>query len=134
MTNKTYIHRESLIGYDHLIDSIDLVSDKYPPFNTIKDDETTFIIEVAVSGFLNKELHIDYQDGNLKITGTRAQRRQQYKYMYKGISERKFTKNFKLVPHAKVTRATLRNGLLTIFIEVNKPKKVIPVDIQIISE
>ena len=58
-------------------------------------------------------------------------RRDQDKYVHKGISGRKFVKSFRLSEYAEVNGADLTDGILTVSIEVVLPEKMRPQQISI---
>jgi len=43
----------------------------YPPYNIIRVDENNYAIQVAVAGFNEDELDIEYKDNVLTVSGER---------------------------------------------------------------
>lgn len=107
--------------------SIQVVS-KYPPYNIKKVGEDRYVIEMAVAGFGKSDLDIELQDGKLRINGSIASDTDA-EYLYKGIAERGFTREFSLADNVEVQSSSLINGLLKICLEAivpeeKKPKKI----------
>ena len=88
-------------------------------------------IELAIAGFSKDDISIELKDHVLTITGDREARRDQNKYVHKGISGRKFVKSFRLSEYAEVNGADLTDGILTVSIEVVLPEKMRPQQISI---
>ena len=101
---------------------------KYPPYNIKKVDETRYVIELAVAGFGKSEIDIELQEGLLRVTG-KCDSPESTEYLYKGIAERGFKREFTLADNVEVKSSTLVNGMLKIWLEAfipeeKKPKKI----------
>ena len=135
MTGTFMFPRNAFLGFDHLFDELERVTnhakDTYPPHNVVKDGDMKYDIELAISGFSKKDISIELKDHVLTITGDREARRDQDKYVHKGISGRKFVKSFRLSEYAEVNGADLTDGILTVSIEVVLPEKMRPQQISI---
>ena len=103
----------------------------YPPHNVVKHDDMKFDIELAIAGFGKDDIDIELKDHVLSIKGDRAAKRDQDKYVYKGISARKFCQSFRLSEYAEVVGADMKDGILTVSIEVVLPEKMRPQKISI---
>jgi molecular chaperone IbpA len=119
----SHIHRQA-VGFDSLFERLDrtFVNSKadgnYPPHNIIKVDETHYAIQVAVAGFAEDELDIEFKDNIIIVKGEKKQKDEQ-EYIHRGIGLRNFTRK----------GATVVNGILAISIEhvvpdEQKPKKI----------
>jgi molecular chaperone IbpA len=101
---------------------------KYPPYNIKKVDEDRYVIEMAVAGFGKSEIDIELQEGLLRVTG-KCDSPESTEYLYKGIAERGFKREFSLADNVEVKSSSLANGMLKIFLEAfipeeKKPKKI----------
>lgn len=105
----------------------------FPPYNIIKKDENVYQIEMAVAGFGKSNLEITIDGGILKIAGSLESAEQKAEaesnYLFKGIAERNFERNFKVADHVEVKNAELLNGVLKLTLERlvpedKKPKKI----------
>ena len=129
MTNTYTFPRSAFVGFDHLFNELNRVSsreDSYPPHNIIQIDDDNFMVEIAVAGFSKESLDIQLKDSILTVTGSMEDTR---KYTYKGISTRKFTRNFTLSEYVEVKGAELEHGILSISLtkvipESERPKKI----------
>ena len=135
MTGTFMFPRNAFLGFDHLFDELENITnhakDTYPPHNVVKDGDMKYDIELAIAGFSKKDISIELKDHVLTITGNREPRRDQDKYVHKGISGRKFVKSFRLSEYAEVNGADLTDGILTVSIEVVLPEKMRPQQISI---
>lgn len=99
----------------------------YPPYNIKKTGENTYVIEMAVAGFGKQDLELELEDGKLTVKGNITA--EDGEYLYKGIAERAFTRQFTLADTVEIKNADLINGMLKIWLErfipeEKKPKKI----------
>ena len=124
----------SFIGFDHLASMLDAASrsekqNGYPPYNIESLSEDKYRITMAIAGFAENEIDIEVEGNALVIVGKKADKQDEKKFIYKGISERNFERKFQLGDHVKVLAADLENGLLHIDLErvipeAKKPRKI----------
>lgn len=129
------LHRHA-VGFERMFDELNRTfathrQDNYPPHNVIELDETHFVIEVAVAGFKEEELDVEFKDQKITIRGEqiRDETAPEVKYQHKGISTRNFERTFPLAEHLEVRGATVKNGILAIALELvipdeKQPKKI----------
>ena len=139
MTNNTFAFpRNAFLGFDHIFSELENIhahaKDTYPPHNVVKEDEFKFTLELAVAGFKQEHIDIEVNDGVLTIKGDRPSRRDQSKYVHKGISARNWKKSFRLSEYTEVNGADLQDGILTVELEVVLPKEKQPRKILIGNE
>lgn len=119
------------IGFDSILNKLSAQTNQagnYPPYNIIKTDEDTYVIEVAVAGFSEEELDITVHNGVLTIQGE-VKQKEEAKYIHRGIATRSFTRTFTLADTVEVIGAQVYNGMLqvrmqNIIPEEKKPKKI----------
>ena len=130
LTAKQLFPRSAFVGFDTMIDELDRVArhsgDTFPPHNILKTGEDQYLIELAVAGFTEDELEIEVKNSTLSIRGSVNDTRE---YIHKGISTKRFERQFRLSEYVEVMGADFRNGLLAIQLEViipesQKPRKV----------
>ena len=120
------------VGFDSMLDRVtsDFFTDSFqgtqnfPPYNIIKRDELNYDIEMAVAGFSQEDLEIDYADNVLTVSSKEIEPFKDSKepeYVHRGIAVRKFTKKFQLADDVIVVDASMKNGMLIITME-----KVVP--------
>ena len=95
---------------------------KYPPYNIKKVDENRYVIELAVAGFGKTDIDIELQEGMLSIRG-KCDSPESTDYLYKGIAERGFKREFTLADNVEVKSSTLVNGMLKIWLEAFIPEE-----------
>ena len=107
------------VGFDRMLDRIldqENQATGFPPFNIVKKSDTIFRIEIALAGFKEEDLNINYQEGVLTVTGDKDKSDDEG-YIHRGISGRKFTRKFTLADDIVVKEAELADGMLTIRLE-----------------
>ena len=122
------------VGFDRTFDRLfDYVTHQaestgYPPYNIQKTEDYKFEIEMALAGFDKKDIEIEVAEGVLTVkslkdkdTGTTDDYT-----LYKGISQRNFTRKFTLADDIVVKGAELKNGMLTINLERIVPEEKKP--------
>ena len=122
------------VGFDRTFDRLfDYVTHQaestgYPPYNIQKTEDFKFVIEMALAGFDKKDIEIEVAEGVLTVkslkdkdTGTTDDYT-----LYKGISQRNFTRKFTLADDIVVKGAELKNGMLTINLERIVPEEKKP--------
>lgn len=133
-TLAAHLHRQS-IGFDRMFDGLNRTfanskqDGNYPPHNRVKIDETHYAIQLAVAGFSEDELDIEFKDNQLTIRGEQSKNKEEVEYVHRGISARNFTRTFPLAEHVEVKGATVVDGILAISLELvipeeEKPKKI----------
>lgn len=117
------------VGYDKVVEklssiaqSANLVQQNYPPFNIRKIDENKYAIELALAGFTKQDIEIDLVDSKLVITGSIESKDAEDSFVWKGISNKSFTRQFTLADNAEIQNAELVNGMLKIWLETIAPK------------
>lgn len=134
---KTLFPRTSFVGFEHLYDELDRVArqatESYPPHNIVKltDDSQEYLIELAVAGFSEDELDIEVDDRTLTVRGEHKSKGREY--IHKGISTKKFSRNFRLSEYVQVVGADLTAGILSIHLKVVLPEEKRPRKIQILK-
>jgi molecular chaperone IbpA len=98
----------------------------YPPYNIRKVDEDNFVIDVALAGWSVEDLDVSLQEGILVVKG--SQEKPDGEYLYKGISNRDFSREFTLAETVQVEEVNFVNGVLSVLLknlipEEKKPKK-----------
>ena len=97
--------------------SVETVSDKFPPHNIIKVNDTHYMVELAIAGFDEKEIDITVKDGLMTVKGEKQQTDNEVNYLHKGIGTRSFSKTIRLADTIEVQGAAFKNGILSIGLE-----------------
>ena len=135
---KTLFPRSAFIGFDNVFEELDRITreadQKFPPHNIVKlcDNNQEYLIELAVAGFEEDEIEIEVDDRTLTVRGEHASKGREY--LHKGISTKKFTRNFRLSEYVEVAGADLKAGILSIHLKVVLPDEKRPRKILINNE
>jgi molecular chaperone IbpA len=120
--------------FDRMVNQIDASSNtNYPPYNILKTGENTYEIQVAVAGFTQGEVTVNLNEGQLVITGEKAEAElpEGQRYEHHGISARRFIRTFTLDNYVEVDSAISKDGILTIKLERRLPEAMKPKTIAI---
>lgn len=124
------------VGFDdhinhlnELANAVTRNSSGYPPYNITKTGDLTYAIQLAVAGFEEKDIEIEYAENKLTVKGNILANSDAQEIIHQGIANRDFTRTFALNEDVEVRGAELKNGLLTIALERiipehKKPKKI----------
>ena len=125
----------STVGFDRLASVLDQVmsadvgQNTYPPYNIEKTGENAYRITVAVAGFGQDELTIETREGQLVVSGRKAEAEDKGSFLHRGIATRAFERRFQLADHVRAVEAVTENGLLHVDLvrevpEALKPRKI----------
>jgi len=124
------------VGFDDQFNRLAKVHDdltkhipNYPPYNIKKVEENKYLIEIAVAGFAEHEIEIEFVEDKLVVRGNAKDSEEGVEWLHKGIATRNFTRSFFLNDQIIVKGATLTNGMLQIALERiipehKKPRKI----------
>ena len=123
----------SSVGFDRVLNLREnaeraRLTNDWPRFNIVKNDDDTYRISIAVAGFARDDLDISLLSKLLTVTG-RKQEASTDCCLHRGISARPFEHRFELADHVRVNGADLSNGVLSIDLiheipEALKPRKI----------
>ncbi|WMY97481.1 MAG: Hsp20 family protein [Arsenophonus sp.] len=107
-----------------------------PSYNLLQKDKNKFFLTISVPGYTRKELDISVLNTKLTISGKKlikknleSEKKDQIRWLHKGIKKRDFSMSFDLDHRIKINSANLSDGLLTLSFnyeipEADKPKKI----------
>ncbi|MCG9596421.1 Hsp20 family protein [Vibrio sp. Isolate25] len=129
------------IGFDRVASLLNsaLTSDPipsgYPPYNIEMLGEGEYSITLAVAGFSQDDIDIQVENGLLTIKGNKESSKDddQSKMLYQGIANRSFERRFNLAEYVEVTDATMKDGLLAVYLKKEIPEAMKPKRIEIQS-
>jgi molecular chaperone IbpA len=127
----------STVGFDRLANILDQVmsadvsQNGYPPYNIEKTGEDAYRITIAVAGFGDDELNVEAREGQLVVTGRKAEAEEKGAFLHRGIATRAFERRFQLADHVRAVEAVTRNGLLHIDLVREVPEALKPRRIEI---
>lgn len=128
---------KSFIGWDSTVKEIEKLGERmiknsgnFPPYNVIKVDEDTYLIEFAVAGFTKENVKVSQEKNALIIEGSMHEDEDR-EYLHKGIATRSFNRVIALAEHVEVIGAEFKNGILTVTVERIVPEEEQPKVIKI---
>ena len=83
--------------------SADVGANTYPPYNIEKTGDNAYRITIAVAGFAEDELSIEAREGQLVVSGRKAESEEKGNYLHRGIAARAFERRFQLADHVRAT-------------------------------
>ena len=120
--------RNLTVGFDNIFDQLSSLSQfeipKYPPYNIKKVDDNKYQLEMALAGFAKTDLEVEVKDNTLTVTGNSADDTETTNsFVYKGIAQRAFTRQWTLMNYLKVFSANFKDGVLVVDMELNEPEE-----------
>jgi molecular chaperone IbpA len=118
------------IGMDNWIKKIEVGNESnYPPYNIIKENETDYLVEIALAGFERENISVYTENGKLVVSGEKNKDTSDNReYVHHGIATREFTRGWSLPDDLEVTKVSFDNGLVSIklvkILPENQKKKV----------
>ena len=118
------------VGFDSVFDHFESIFNdspslhtNYPPYDIMKTDEHSYVIELAVAGFSKKDISVTVENGVLTVESDREGNAESSgeEIIHRGISKRYFKKSFSISDDVEIRGAELKDGLLRISM-----KKIIP--------
>ena len=106
---------------------------KYPPHNIIKSDNN-YILEFALAGWKESEITVELEKNILKVSGKKADPEDtDQAFVHRGIANRSFFSQFTIGDNIKIVDGNLKDGVLTINMDVVIPEEDKPQTIKIVS-
>jgi len=120
--------RNLTVGFDSIFDQLSSLSQfeipKYPPYNIKKVEDNKYQLEMALAGFAKSDLEVEVKDNTLTVTGNSADDTENTNsFVYKGIAQRAFTRQWALIDYLKVFNASFKDGVLVVDMELNLPEE-----------
>jgi molecular chaperone IbpA len=127
----------SAIGFDRLASALESAyrtePGGYPPYNVEVTGEDKYRISMAVAGFAEEDLNLHVKESILTVSGSRNEdeKDKERRFLYRGIANRSFERQFQLADYVKVVDARLQDGLLHIDMVREIPEAMKPRQIEI---
>jgi len=107
---------------ERALDRVAKAADGYPPYNIERlardgSQPERLRITLAVAGFTREELEVTVEENELLIRGCQNESGQDRVFLHRGIAARQFQRTFVLADGIQVTKADLRDGLLSVDLE-----------------
>lgn len=116
----TNLHRHDplFLGFDTILSALNQNQKQmnFPPYNIVKIDDNSFVIELAIAGYKKEDITITLGNRTLEITGVKSEN-SAMNYVHKGISSKSFTRTFTVADTAKVQSAEYVDGILSVSVK-----------------
>ena len=112
------------VGFDDVLQQLVDVSSQatkaipgYPPYNIKQVKDNKYVIEMAVAGFGKTDIEVTLDGNKLVIKGAVVEGDDADNYIFKGIANRNFTRQFTLADKIEIKDAEIANGMLKVWLE-----------------
>ena len=95
----------------------------YPPFNLIQINNVESRLEVALAGFKKDDVKVYTEYGKLHVEGKQEDKETDGEFVYKGLAQRSFERQWTLADDTEVRSVSFRDGLLTVELAKIIPEK-----------
>jgi molecular chaperone IbpA len=108
------------IGFNDMFEEFDKLSKQvakaatYPPYNIRQVSDKKYVIEMAVAGFAKTDIEVTLEGNKLVVSGNARDEEAPESFLFKGIANRNFTREFTLADKVEIENAELVNGMLKI--------------------
>lgn len=98
---------------------------KSTEYNLIKVSDSQMLLELNVAGILEKDIDVGVSGNKLSVSAT-ASDLEERDYIRKGIHTKSFKRSFGLRDDVVVKSAGVKNGILSVSLEVQVPEEKKP--------
>lgn len=116
------------IGWNSLFDRYKhpSYSSTYPPTDVTQLNETETVIEMAVAGYREEDLKVEYFKNTLTVTGSKVSPNTVHSKIVGEIARRSFVRSFAIADDCEIRDVTLSDGILSILVVQNIPEEKKP--------
>ena len=86
----------------------------YPPYNLIQVNNVESRLEIALAGFKKDDIKVFTEFGKLHVEGKKKESENDGEFVYKGLAQRSFTRQWTLADDTEVRSVEFADGLLTV--------------------
>ena len=104
------------IGMDDYLNRFwdnDVVSN-YPPYNIVQVNNVESRLEIALAGFKKDEVKVYTEFGKLSVEGQKEESKDDGEFVYKGLAQRSFARQWTLADDTEVRSVSFDDGLLVV--------------------
>lgn len=108
------------IGFNDMFEEFEKMSKQvaktvtYPPYNIRQVSDSKYVIEMAVAGFAKSDIEVTLEGNKLVVSGNAQEQEAAESFLFKGIANRNFSREFTLADKVEIENAELANGMLKI--------------------
>ena len=109
------INRNS-IGLDDYLNRFwdNTVTETYPPYNLVQINNVVSRLEIALAGFKKDEVQVYTEFGKLSVEGKKEESKDDGEFVYKGLAQRSFARQWTLADDTEVRSVSFNDGLLVV--------------------
>ena len=109
------INRNS-IGLDDYLNRFwdNAATENYPPYNLVQINNVVSRLEIALAGFKKDEVSVYTEFGKLSVEGKKEESKTDGEFVYKGLAQRSFTRQWTLADDTEVRSVEFADGLLVV--------------------
>ena len=89
-------------------------TDNYPPYNLVQINNVVSRLEIALAGFKKDEVQVYTEFGKLSVQGKKEESKDDGEFVYKGLAQRSFTREWTLSDDTEVRSVSFDDGLLVV--------------------
>lgn len=130
----------SLANFDRVFEEITGMAKEtfknsgFPFHDIVKVGENSIKFVFALAGYTKDEVEIEQQGDKLTVSASKvAEDDENESYIYRGIAKSSFTRTFGLPQYAVIKGAEMKDGLLTINVDIEIPEERKPRKIKIVD-
>ena len=86
----------------------------YPPYNLVQVNNVESRLEIALAGFKKDEVSVYTEFGKLSVEGKKEESKNDGEFVYKGLAQRSFTRQWTLADDTEVRSVSFNDGLLVV--------------------
>ena len=90
------------------------ITSNYPPYNLVQVNNVLSKLEIALAGFKKDEVKVYTEFGKLSVEGKKEESKTDGEFVYKGLAQRSFTRQWTLADDTEVRSVEFADGLLTV--------------------
>ncbi len=109
------INRNS-IGLDDYLNRFwdNTTTENYPPYNLVQINNVVSRLEIALAGFKKDEVKVYTEFGKLSVEGKKEKSEDDGEFVYKGLAQRSFARQWTLADDTEVRSVSFDDGLLVV--------------------
>ena len=108
------INRNSIGLDDYLNRFWDGPTENYPPYNLVQINNVVSRLEIALAGFKKDEVQVYTEFGKLSVEGKKEKSEDDGEFVYKGLAQRSFARQWTLADDTEVRQVSFEDGLLVV--------------------
>jgi molecular chaperone IbpA len=108
-------------AFDNVFNNLTKIH-SFPFYNVVKYGKGKYGMELGLAGYSKKNISVEVKDGILTVSGQVDDSEKEY--ITKGLSYKKFYKQFSLRNDVLVDEAEMKDGVLTIKLGFKEPEEV----------